>query len=80
MSTSEIGATRARITGLISELNSVIRMTAIAASTSRPIMIPGRMPAVMMQRDDGDDERDDEALQQRDASPRHSHRIRIWVL
>ena len=37
-------------------LNSVMRMTAIAASTTRPIVTPGRIPAVTSSEIDGDDE------------------------
>ena len=75
-----MGATRARITGLISELNSVIRMTAIAASTSRPIMIPGRMPAVMMSEMTATMNVMTRRFSSATRPPRHSHRIRIWVL
>ena len=80
VSSSEIGATSVRITGRMMALNSVIRMTAIAASTKRPIVTPGRIPAVRI----SDTTATMNVMMRRFRSatgpPRHSHRIWIWVV
>ena len=80
MSTSEIGATRARITGLTRALNSVIRITAIAASTSRPIMTPGRIPAVTIRETTATMNVMTRRFSSATRPPRHFHRMSTWAL